>query len=82
MVDALYGVYLSCFYFAGKYIFFATIRFSSRLIAKKKLCLRLVEVRFDYSFVLVIGFVCSYRGVLMFWISQKIYTYNLRGCFF
>ena len=35
------------------------------------LCERLAVVHFDSSFVLVIDFDCSYRGVLLFWILQK-----------
>ena len=29
-------------------------------------------VRFDYSFVLLIDFDCSYRGVFLFWFLQKV----------
>ena len=48
----------------------------------KILCERLVVVRFDFNFLLVIGFDCSFMGTLLYWILQKVYSYDLRSCFY
>ena len=35
-----------------------------------------------FDFVIVIDFDYSYRGVLLFWILQKLYDYEMRSYFY